>query len=487
MVDFIPLDALLPSCSATVHRGGFGTAQNALVHGAPQVVVPNDPWDFHPRAELISPDPLLSRSPWDTGPGAEPGAGKDRVPPALSASQGTGRRAQDALSHAASCVPLISAACPVLLAGRCHVLRPAGDILAVGRLDLGVHAVVRELLGDPLVALGSPALFLLLDDEAVLVDPDVDLRLVHAGLLGLQQVQVPVFLHHGRALVALQVGETDRAPVVVGGTAAHRFTADVPEILGDCQQRADPLLHGSLDTPLGVLLRLFPGLPLGRRRRLRGRVEIFHGVPGLARYVARGQVQHPADGQDMGTTGSGALRLPAEGLGLGGLRLVLERHLGTGLRLATGLPRLDRPVRVLLRHLLQGRLQHGGGVGPLAGRVAGAVGGALALRRLGAAAARRQAHDQSGAGHRHRGLPDRLHSFCCPLSDMKETDGDYMLSPHMFDLFTHGADRSRRRLMGHCHRVRLVPRGRRHPRTSDSPGAGPIKVSVFSPGSFGPG
>ncbi|MFH8589397.1 glycosyltransferase [Streptomyces celluloflavus] len=43
VVDFIPLDALLPSCSATVHRGGFGTAQNALVHGAPQVVVPQRP------------------------------------------------------------------------------------------------------------------------------------------------------------------------------------------------------------------------------------------------------------------------------------------------------------------------------------------------------------------------------------------------------------------------------------------------------------
>ncbi|MGW5942632.1 glycosyltransferase [Streptomyces celluloflavus] len=68
VVDFIPLDALLPSCSATVHPGSFGTAQNALVHNAPQVVVPNDLWDLHPRAELISPDPLLGRSPWDTGP-----------------------------------------------------------------------------------------------------------------------------------------------------------------------------------------------------------------------------------------------------------------------------------------------------------------------------------------------------------------------------------------------------------------------------------
>ncbi|MFJ7912979.1 activator-dependent family glycosyltransferase [Kitasatospora sp. NPDC096204] len=52
-VDFVPLDALLPSCSAIVHQGGFGTAQNALVHGVPQVVVPNDLWDLRPRAELI--------------------------------------------------------------------------------------------------------------------------------------------------------------------------------------------------------------------------------------------------------------------------------------------------------------------------------------------------------------------------------------------------------------------------------------------------
>ncbi|MFJ2901897.1 activator-dependent family glycosyltransferase [Streptomyces sp. NPDC087212] len=53
VVDFVPLDALLPSCSAIVHQGGFGTAQNALAHGVPQVVVPNDLWDIHPRAALV--------------------------------------------------------------------------------------------------------------------------------------------------------------------------------------------------------------------------------------------------------------------------------------------------------------------------------------------------------------------------------------------------------------------------------------------------
>lgn len=54
VVDFVPLDALLPSCSVIVHQGGYGTAQNALVHGVPQVIVPNDLWDIHPRADLIA-------------------------------------------------------------------------------------------------------------------------------------------------------------------------------------------------------------------------------------------------------------------------------------------------------------------------------------------------------------------------------------------------------------------------------------------------
>ncbi|MFD7395846.1 activator-dependent family glycosyltransferase [Streptomyces virginiae] len=39
-VDFVPLDALLPSCSAIIHHSGSGTTQTALAHGVPQVVVP---------------------------------------------------------------------------------------------------------------------------------------------------------------------------------------------------------------------------------------------------------------------------------------------------------------------------------------------------------------------------------------------------------------------------------------------------------------
>lgn len=44
-VDFVPLDALLPSCSAVIHHGGAGTFHTALKHGVPQVIVPSNMWD----------------------------------------------------------------------------------------------------------------------------------------------------------------------------------------------------------------------------------------------------------------------------------------------------------------------------------------------------------------------------------------------------------------------------------------------------------
>ncbi|MGS2642374.1 activator-dependent family glycosyltransferase [Streptosporangium sp. LJ11] len=50
VVDFVPLNELLPTCSAIVHQGGFGQSQSALVHGVPQVVVPHGGWDTVPRA-----------------------------------------------------------------------------------------------------------------------------------------------------------------------------------------------------------------------------------------------------------------------------------------------------------------------------------------------------------------------------------------------------------------------------------------------------
>ena len=41
-VDFVPLNALLPTCSAIVHSGGAGTFASALEHGVPQIIVPHD-------------------------------------------------------------------------------------------------------------------------------------------------------------------------------------------------------------------------------------------------------------------------------------------------------------------------------------------------------------------------------------------------------------------------------------------------------------
>ncbi|MER7746562.1 activator-dependent family glycosyltransferase [Streptomyces bacillaris] len=51
VVDFVPLDALLPSCAAVVHHGGAGTFQSALAHGVPQVILPDVLWDSARRAE----------------------------------------------------------------------------------------------------------------------------------------------------------------------------------------------------------------------------------------------------------------------------------------------------------------------------------------------------------------------------------------------------------------------------------------------------
>ncbi|TDC44519.1 activator-dependent family glycosyltransferase [Actinomadura sp. KC345] len=52
-VDFVALNALLPTCSAIIHQGGIGQSQTALVHGVPQVVLPNGRWDTVPRARRL--------------------------------------------------------------------------------------------------------------------------------------------------------------------------------------------------------------------------------------------------------------------------------------------------------------------------------------------------------------------------------------------------------------------------------------------------
>ncbi|OLF11301.1 activator-dependent family glycosyltransferase [Actinophytocola xanthii] len=43
-VEFVPLSALLPTCSAVVHHGGTGTFATALASGVPQLVVPGTYW-----------------------------------------------------------------------------------------------------------------------------------------------------------------------------------------------------------------------------------------------------------------------------------------------------------------------------------------------------------------------------------------------------------------------------------------------------------
>ncbi|MGW0654161.1 activator-dependent family glycosyltransferase [Streptomyces umbrinus] len=44
LFDFIPLNALLPSCSAIVHYGGMGAVAAAVVHGVPQLGIPGNIW-----------------------------------------------------------------------------------------------------------------------------------------------------------------------------------------------------------------------------------------------------------------------------------------------------------------------------------------------------------------------------------------------------------------------------------------------------------
>ncbi|MEV0526092.1 activator-dependent family glycosyltransferase [Streptomyces sp. NPDC050439] len=44
MTDYVPLDLLLPSCSAVVHHGGGGTFAAAVAHAVPQLVVPMEFW-----------------------------------------------------------------------------------------------------------------------------------------------------------------------------------------------------------------------------------------------------------------------------------------------------------------------------------------------------------------------------------------------------------------------------------------------------------
>ncbi|WP_425583276.1 activator-dependent family glycosyltransferase [Streptosporangium oxazolinicum] len=51
--DFVPLNALLPSCSAVVHHLGASTMGTAIVHGVPQLLVPGNLWGEPQMARLL--------------------------------------------------------------------------------------------------------------------------------------------------------------------------------------------------------------------------------------------------------------------------------------------------------------------------------------------------------------------------------------------------------------------------------------------------
>ncbi|MFE2750538.1 nucleotide disphospho-sugar-binding domain-containing protein [Actinosynnema sp. NPDC059335] len=54
LFDFVPLDALLPTCAAVVHHGGAGTTGNAVAYGVPQLEVPGNVWDKAGLADLLA-------------------------------------------------------------------------------------------------------------------------------------------------------------------------------------------------------------------------------------------------------------------------------------------------------------------------------------------------------------------------------------------------------------------------------------------------
>ncbi|SEF65743.1 L-desosaminyltransferase [Thermomonospora echinospora] len=61
VVDFVPIDDLLPTCAAVVHHGGYQTKATAELHGVPQVIVTGWEWvsegmgrDYEGQGTLLS-------------------------------------------------------------------------------------------------------------------------------------------------------------------------------------------------------------------------------------------------------------------------------------------------------------------------------------------------------------------------------------------------------------------------------------------------
>ncbi|MGI5467493.1 activator-dependent family glycosyltransferase [Streptomyces sp. CA-132043] len=52
-VDFVPLSQLLPTCSAIVHHGGWGTFSAAVAQRVPQLIIPVPTWDERVAARYV--------------------------------------------------------------------------------------------------------------------------------------------------------------------------------------------------------------------------------------------------------------------------------------------------------------------------------------------------------------------------------------------------------------------------------------------------
>jgi L-rhodinosyltransferase/glycosyltransferase len=68
VVDFVPLNQLLPSCAAIIHHGGWGTFSAAATHGVPQLILPVPTWDERVAAQYVASrgaGPMLADGPVD--------------------------------------------------------------------------------------------------------------------------------------------------------------------------------------------------------------------------------------------------------------------------------------------------------------------------------------------------------------------------------------------------------------------------------------
>ncbi|MEU4806654.1 activator-dependent family glycosyltransferase [Actinosynnema sp. NPDC023587] len=89
VVPFVPLHALVPTCSAVVHHAGFGTLSSTALHGVPQLALPEH-FDEPPLADrLVAQGSALSvPAALATGPDVRDGVARLLAEPSFGASAG---------------------------------------------------------------------------------------------------------------------------------------------------------------------------------------------------------------------------------------------------------------------------------------------------------------------------------------------------------------------------------------------------------------